>query len=46
MADTKYTPRLKSEYNDRIKGVLTEIRLHQPDADAQAGQDRPQHGHR
>ena len=24
MADTKYTPRLKSEYNDRIKGVMTE----------------------
>jgi large subunit ribosomal protein L5 len=24
MAETKYTPRLKGEYNDRIKGVLTE----------------------
>ena len=24
MADTKYTPRLKDEYNSRIKGVLTE----------------------
>lgn len=23
MAETKYTPRLKGEYNDRIKGVLT-----------------------
>ena len=24
MADTKYTPRLKGEYNDRIRAVLTE----------------------
>ena len=24
MADTKYTPRLKGDYNERIKGVLTE----------------------
>lgn len=24
MADTKYTPRLKSEYNSRIKGVMAE----------------------
>jgi large subunit ribosomal protein L5 len=24
MADTKYTPRLKSEYNDRIRAVMTE----------------------
>jgi large subunit ribosomal protein L5 len=24
MADTKYTPRLKAEYNDRIKAVMTE----------------------
>ncbi|WP_417233008.1 50S ribosomal protein L5 [Brevundimonas sp.] len=24
MADTKYTPRLKDDFNDRIKGVLTE----------------------
>ncbi len=24
MADTKYTPRLKNEYNDRIKAVMTE----------------------
>ena len=23
MADTKYTPRLKGEYNDRIKAVMT-----------------------
>ena len=27
MADTKYTPRLKGEYNDRIKGVLTDLKI-------------------
>ena len=24
MADTKYTPRLKAEYHDRIKAAMTE----------------------